>query len=367
MVTSALLLASLGSCGSEDEPALDLGVGQGYLAEGRAVRIKVAGVPLGENGEIPAMDPRGVAGIRWQGTISAGNESWIDLVAASCDFQARSVYGIGTGGGFTACAAPPAAPAAGCLDPAGLFYRLSASGLVDVAATGDVEPLKLPAVDENAPISSWAAKYSRRLYVTQAFLLCAGQRFLEVAKSLTPTVIRGRETAAGSKTYDWIVATNESETWPQAWNDHFALLANSNAPNNRNFPRPPITNFKELFSIPPPPADEAATWALIAIDFLRESAMLGAYNLNPSIYPLEKLQGQAQLAGGAVVTLEQMILGNTSDALTSMTDASEWAERYAGAASPARPDVTPGNLWRDRFGSRLVPHGTNLTGRFAAV
>jgi len=361
----ALFLALL-SCGGEgsgpetDEGhGSDLGSVRSYLAEGREVQIAVAGAPREDGAAIPSFDPRATAGIKWNRSWKgAGKDSWLDLIAASCDIQARSVFGNTVDGGRPALTVPGTSTLE--FDGKGIF---SSTPTTDIA---------LPAQDQNSPLGPWITKYSAKPYIAQALLLCTGQRILEIGQSLTPTVFRGREYKAPGASavtpglYDWIAAGYAEDEWPGSWRDHESLLSHSASAINRKWRLPALSNFKELFSIPPPPAAQTATWSLIAIDFLRESAMIGTHALSGYAAGnlLPQLQGKAQLADGSIVTLEQMMLGNISDALMALVDASQRAERYVGASNAAAAtkaeatkrqsdDPTPINVWRKRRNSRL--------------
>jgi hypothetical protein len=344
LLCCALLGASCGGAGDapDDDEDVEIGSRTAALAEGRPVQVVPAAMlPSYEIGSSASVDPRdAVRGVTWAyapGQITKNSLSWLDLVIASCDIPVRSLYGDP---GTNATRRFPT----GQLE-SGVFLKQNGAAAFPSGLAG-----KFP-----SPLGEWTDQYSDRPWLSQALLLCAGQKSLELAQALSSRYAVGYF-PDGNSVAKWIVLAESESAWPSSWQKHQQLLRSIN--NTKSFSLPAWdSKFKTLFEIPAPNAEQAATWSLLAVDFFRESALVGAWGLDQyrtqNTDDLTKWVGE--LADGKRLSLREVVVGHLSDAVTGMEEASQRAQLYVAAATSADRETERNRVqdWRGRFGSRL--------------
>jgi hypothetical protein len=328
----------------EDEDAPVLAVRTAALAEGRPIQVvPSAGLTSYEDGTPLTVDPRGtVRGIEWQYAASSKSTfSWLEFVIASCDIPVRSLYGDPSGGTTRRFAAG---------QDAGMFLtQPSGFSIPDAPVVGGMK--------FDSPFNEWVTPYSNRPWVSQALLLCAGQKALELAQALSSRYVVAYTPDVPTKA-KWVFVGDSDQGWPSSWRKHEAMLGGMARTKWFKLPAWDPTKFKTLFEIPAPNAEQAATWSLLALDLFRESALVGAAGLDAyrTASPSDDLtQWVGELPDAKRLSLREVVIGHLSDALTGMEDASQRAQLYVAAATSADTETTrdPIKDWRGRFGSRL--------------
>ena len=181
-----------------------------------------------------------------------------------------------------------------------------------------------------------AADTARYATSDQLLLLCTAHWAMQIAESVAPTYVFAKDGKTALLTSREIKPPLD-----QLFTDDDWLVDNTYL----------------RYAIRPPSASDRASWALLASTLYRESAITGTALLSDDNCEIGLADAEVEDHEGTTVPMLEYLAANLVDALSSMMEAADKAQRHIGAAAAAKHSGSTSDafnkVWRDRHDSRL--------------